>query len=319
MKFIALLFLSFLSLWADAHIFVYHRFNDSRHPSTNTTNEELRANFEFFKSNGYKVVPLHLLVETIKQKKEVPDNWVVLTIDDNYKSFYENGLPIFKEYGYPFSLFVFVEGTHKRYPDYTSWEDLKEIAKYGAIEFHSYGHKHLQKLSNEEIIKDFDKGMQLIQKHLGIKPRYFSYPYGEYTSRVKKLCEEYGFEAIINQNMGAVSEQSDVFDLDRTALVGKSDLNSVLKYDFLDATWEKPQEYPEDKTIHSISLKTKEKNAKHAKVYVSGYGWENFKLQDGLLEANLNKALKFPRSRIIINVDNKISSKLLIKDSYGTK
>ncbi len=95
-------------------MFVYHRFGDSRYPSTNTTIEELRKNFEYFKSNGYKVIPLELLVNSIKEKKNIPDNWIVLTIDDSYKSFYTNGLKVFKEFNYPFSLFIPVEAVEKK-------------------------------------------------------------------------------------------------------------------------------------------------------------------------------------------------------------
>ena len=123
-------------IWAGAHIFIYHRFNDERHPSTNTTLLELRANFEYFKHNGYEVIPLEKLISALHKKEPIPDNWVVLTIDDNYKSFYNHGLALFKEYGYPFSMFVYVGATEKNYGDIMSWEELKEIQKYGSLEFH---------------------------------------------------------------------------------------------------------------------------------------------------------------------------------------
>ncbi|HIP44294.1 MAG TPA: polysaccharide deacetylase, partial [Sulfurospirillum arcachonense] len=37
MKPLLLSLLIAVTLWADAHIFVYHRFGDSRYPTTNTT------------------------------------------------------------------------------------------------------------------------------------------------------------------------------------------------------------------------------------------------------------------------------------------
>lgn len=319
MKYFVLLFLSVLTLWADAHIFVYHRFNDDRYPTTNTSNENLKKDFEFFKNNGYKVVPLNTLVQTIKEGKNIPDNWVVLTVDDSYKSFYENGLPIFKKYNYPFSLFVFVEGTHRGFHDFCTWQELKEISKFGSIEFHSYAHKHLTKLSNKEILQDYNKGMKLIKKHLGITPKYFSYPYGEYNQRVKKLTKDYGFEGIINQNIGAVNQKSDIYDLDRIALVGKSNLKRSLSYKYLDAFWSEPTTYPPTKILKLITVNTRQKEAKKINVYISGYGWKKYKLNNGLLNIKVEKKLKFSRSRIVLNSDNKISTKLLIKDSYGTQ
>jgi len=62
-----------LSLWADAHIFVYHRFGDTKHKSTNTSIEVLKKEFEYFKENGYKVITLSKLVKAIKDGKTIPD------------------------------------------------------------------------------------------------------------------------------------------------------------------------------------------------------------------------------------------------------
>ena len=318
MKPLLLSLLIAVTLWADAHIFVYHRFGDSRYPTTNTTIEELKKEFEYFKNNGYKVVPLEQLTSALKQKKNIPNNWVILTIDDNFKSFHTNALSVFKEYGYPFSIFVYVEATQKKYPDYLSWEQLREIKKYGSIEFHSYGHKHMTYLSNDEIKEDFEKGLALFEKELQIKPKFFTYPYGEYSPRVQKIAKSYGFDAIINQNMGAVSTFSNVYDMDRTALVGKSNLKLYLRYKALNALWKEPKIFPENATLKSLHVETNEK-AKKGGVYITSHGWLKVQLKNGNFNMELNKKLIKKRSRIVISVGNKISTKLLIKDKYGTR
>ncbi len=318
MKPLLLLLLTTVTLWADAHIFVYHRFGDSRYPTTNTTIEELKNEFEYFKNNGYEVVPLEKLTSTLKQKRAVPNNWIVLTIDDNFKSFYTNALSVFKEYNYPFSVFVYVEATQKKYPDYLTWEQLRELKKYGSIEFHSYGHKHMTYLSDDEIKEDFKKGLALFEKELQIKPKVFTYPYGEYSPRVQKIAKSYGFDAIINQNMGAVSDFSNVYDMDRTALVGKSNLKLYLRYKALNAKWKEPTIFPQNSILKSLHVETDEK-AKNGGVYVTGHGWLKAKLKDGDFNMELNKKLINKRSRIVISVGNKISTKLLIKDKYGTR
>ena len=318
MKPLLLSLLVAVTLWADAHQFVYHRFGDSRYPTTNTTIEELKSQFEYFKTNGYKVVPLQTLITALKEKNEIPNNWVVLTIDDNFKSFYTNGLAVFKEYNYPFSVFVYVEATQKKYPDYLTWDQLREIKKYGSIEFHSYGHKHMTYLSDDEIKEDFEKGLALFEKELQIKPKVFTYPYGEYSPRVQKIAKSYGFDAIINQNMGAVSDFSDVYDMDRTALVGKSNLKLYLRYKALNAKWKEPTVFPRNSILKSLHVETNEK-AKNGGVYVTGHGWLQAKLNDGDFNMELNKKLIHKRSRIVVSVGNKISTKLLIKDKYGTR
>lgn len=307
-----------MMVWADAHIFIYHRFNDNRYPSTNTSLEELRKEFDYFKNNGYTVVPLQTLVQALHNKETIPDNWVVLTIDDNYKSFYEHGLALFKEYNYPFSMFVYVGATENKYGDFMSWEQLKDTAKYGSLEFHSMNHPHMNELSDEALHHDFQEGLSLFEQRLGLKPHYFSYPFGEFTPRVKKVAQSYGFEALLNQNMGAVATFNDPLDLDRSALVGKSDLASFLKYKALNASWNKPETLNQKNEITSLYVKA-DTSASKGGIYISGYGYQETSLSDGVFQAEINKIASKERTRIIVSVGNKISTKLLVKDKYGTE
>ena len=313
MKYFLLLCLSYFYLSANAHIFVYHRFADSKHESTNTTLQELEKEFQYFKSNNYEVVPLSKLINKLNNKEAIPDNWVVLTIDDSYKSFYENGLPIFKKYNYPFTLFVYVEATQKKYPDFMTWEQLKESAKYGEISLHSYSHKQLMKLSNEEIFEDTKKSFEIFEKELGFKPKGYTYPFGEYDERVKEQIRRFDFEYILNQNNGSVNINSDVYDLNRVALVGKVDLKEKLKYKTLEANWIEPKVYPKDGILKHVKVEV-DPNIKNAKLFISTYGWQDIKVKNGIIDVKLDKKLNLKRNRVAISTDYyTISNKLLIK------
>ena len=313
MKYFLLLCLSYFYLSANAHIFVFHRFGDDRHPSTNTTIEQLKTQFDYFKNNGYEVVPTTKIIDKLKAKEDIPDNWVAFHIDDSYKSFYENGLPLFKEYNYPFSLFVYVEATQKKYSDFMTWEEIKETSKYGEISLHSYSHEHLTKLSNEELIKDTKTSYEIFEEKMGFKPRGYVYPFGEYNEEVKQTIKSFGFDYIGNQNSGSVNKNSDIYDLDRVALVGKSNLKEKLKYKSFDVEWIEPKEFPKDGILKTIKAKV-DPSINEVKLYVSKYGWQNIKVKDGIITTNFNKKLQLNRNRIIIGLDYyTISTKLLIK------
>lgn len=313
MKYFLLLCLSYFYLSANAHIFVFHRFGDDRHPSTNTTIEQLKTQFEYFKNNGYKVVPTSDIIDKLKAKEDIPDNWVAFHIDDSYKSFYENGLPLFKEYNYPFSLFVYVEATQKKYNDFMTWEQIKESSKYGEISLHSYSHEHLTKLSNEELIEDTKKSYEIFEEKMGFKPKGYVYPFGEYNEEVKQTIKSFGFDYIGNQNSGSVNKNSDIYDLDRVALAGKSNLKEKLKYKSFDVEWIEPKEFPKDGILKTIKAKV-DPSINEVKLYVSKYGWQNIKVKDGIITTNFNKKLQLNRNRIIIGLDYyTISTKLLIK------
>lgn len=313
MKYFLLLCLSYLYLNANAHVFVYHRFGDSKHESTNTSLQELKKEFEYFKTNNYKVVTVSKIVEKLKNKEKIPDNWIAFTIDDAYKSFYQNGLELFKKYNYPFTLFVYVEATQNKYPDFMTWDEIKEASKYGEIELHSYSHKQLVKLTNEEIIKDTNLALEIFEKNLGFKPKAYSYPYGEYDERVKNEIKNFDFEYIMNQNNGSVNEKSDLFDLNRIALVGKINLEEKIKYKTLEANWIEPQVYPKDGILKHVKVEVN-KDIKDAKLFISTYGWQDIKVKNGIIDIKLDKKLNLNRNRIAISTDYyTISNKLLIK------
>lgn len=299
---------------ADATIFVYHRFGDDRYPSTNTSLEQLRSDFEHLKKNNYQVVPLSKLVNTIKEGKAVPSNWVVLTIDDAYKSFYTNGLPIFKEYGFPFSLFVYVKATDERYGDFMTWEMIKDTSKFGEIELHSYTHPRLTKLSKENIIADTQKAIDVFEKNMGYKPKFFAYPYGDYNKKVQEVIKSFGFDGILNQTAGATSNVSDVHDLFRVPLVGTSSIAGGLRYSVLDVEWIEPLEFPKDGILKKVKAKVN-KDIKKIKLFITGKGWiEDIKVNDGIVDIDLNIQLNSTRTRVTLGTTYyKTSSQILIK------
>lgn len=310
----ALLFaLISLTLWADAHLFVYHRFGDDKHASTNTSIEILKQQFEFFKRNDYEVVTLDRLNRALETEKNIPDNWVVLCIDDSYKSFYTNALRLFQAYGYPFALFVYIEATDKGYQDFMSWEQIKEAAKFGEIGLHSYGHKHMVSLSEDEIKEDTDKALLSFEKELQFRPKYYAYPYGEFDAKVKKAIASYGFELILNQNVGAVSIKSPRDDLDRIALTGKVNLKHKLRITYLNATWHAPKSYPINGKLNDIHV-TMPKSISKAELYVTGGGWEYVKVKDGEFKTDKLYPLSKSRTRIIIKSGNAYSSKIIVKE-----
>lgn len=231
MKVFLALFISVIYLIGDAKIFVYHRFGDDRYPQTNISIKHLREHFNFFKNNNYEVVPLSKIVEKIKNKEQIPPKWVSLTIDDNFKSFYENGLPIFKEYGYPFTLFVYVEASQKGYGDYMSFSEIKNVSKYGEIALHSYKHSKLTTLTKEQVLDDTKKAFNIFEKLIGKKPRYYAYPFGVYNTSIKEIISSFGFDAIVNLKAKPIDKNSDLLDLPRYMIYDGTKMTDRLDID----------------------------------------------------------------------------------------
>ena len=301
------------NLYSDAHVFVYHRFGDNKHASTNTSLEVLTKQFEFFKKNHYKVVSLSLLHTYLLEKKDIPDNWVILTIDDSYKSFYTNALTLFKKYHYPFTLFVYVQATQEHYGDFMSWKQIKKSANYGEIALHSYAHKHLVSIGVNKTKNDTQKAYDIFTKNMGFTPKYYAYPYGEYTPLIKETLKKFNFNLIFNQNSGAIDKESDRFDLDRIALTGEVNLKSKLRIKTLHVTWLKPTKYPKNGKLNIIHAKIPP-NLKSVEYYVSGNAWKKVSVSNTELIIHPNITLKYKRTRIFIKYQNRQNSIILVKE-----
>lgn len=313
MKFFLLFFIFTFYLQANGHIFVYHRFADDRYKSTNTTLEELEKEFDYFKSHNYKVVTVSQIAQKLAKKEDIPSNWVAFSIDDSFKSFYDNALDIFKKYNFPFTLFVYVEATEKKYSDFMTWNQIKDASNYGEISLHSYSHKHLTRLSNEEIYNDTKEAYEIFIKNLGFKPKGYTYPFGEYDDRVKNIIKKFDFEYIANQNNGSVNINSDIFNLNRVALVGDVNIKEKLRYKTLEATWIEPKAYPKDGRLKHVKVRVNP-TIKNAKLFISTYGWQDIKVNNGIIDIKLDKKLNLKRTRVAISTDYyTISNKLLIK------
>ena len=303
------LILLFLPLWlfAKAHLFVLHRIADPKHPYTNTSTQELEKYLKYITAHGYKAVTLSKLVKMKKNQQNI-DKVVVFTVDDSYKSFYKNGLPLFKKYKIPFTLFVYTQATTEKWGDFMSWKQVKECAKYGELGVHSWAHPHLAKLTNKQIINDTKKAIDAFKKYIGSVPNMYAYPYGEYNERVKKIINSF-FPIIANQNPGAFSSDSPISDIDRIALTGKVDIAKKLKIKRLKIT---NLQIKRDKNI--ITEISGNIDLPYVDIYITKLGWKRVKVKNKNFAYKPNFKLKKYRNRVIIRYNYKMISKLILKE-----
>lgn len=206
-----------------AVIFMYHRFGESRYPSTNVKLEQFDEQLEFFESNYFKILPLDEVVDALKQGTPLPDKAVAITIDDAYLSVYKEAYPRLKAKGYPFTVFVATEGVDQGIPAFMTWEQMREMQKDG-VQFanHSQNHDYLtRKLQGESQEAWYDRrkknitaAQKRLQEELGKAPALFAYPYGEYNLDLMNIIEGFGYTAF-GQHSGGVNSLSDMRALPR--------------------------------------------------------------------------------------------------------
>lgn len=216
------------SAFADgANVFVYHRFNDSRYPSTNIATEAFKGHLEILRTERFTVLTLGQVVERLRQGEPLPQRCAVISIDDGYRTFLTDGWPALRQYGYPATLFVSTDTVGG--DDFLSWQELRQLQEDGVeIGNHSASHAYLlDRLPDENasdwrarITEDLKRSRIAFEKNLGSSPNLFAYPYGEFSSELAGLVEATGFTAAFGQQSGVITVGQDLFTLPRFPVGG---------------------------------------------------------------------------------------------------
>ncbi len=214
---------------SSAVVLMYHRFGDTRYPSTNITLEQFEQHLEYLQDNNFTVWPLSKILNYIAQAKSFPKKTVAITMDDAYHTIYTNAYPRLKANKFPFTVFVNTRAIDTKSKNYISWEHMRQMSLNGA-EFanHSLTHAYLirekseTKESWEKRVKGEIEGAQKrLQQELGsstnTQPKLFSYPFGEYNQEVADLLKEFGYIGV-TQTSGVVDSESDLRALPRFAM-----------------------------------------------------------------------------------------------------
>ena len=191
---------------------MYHRFNENKYPSTNIRMDMFDEQMKIIKNQGYEFYdPNNFLNEFNKVKK---NKKILITIDDGFKSFYNEAWPYLKKNKIPFILFVSTEPVGKK--GYMTWDEIKEIddSDIGYIGHHSHTHEYLIDMTEKEFINDIETATKIFKDKLGYVPSIFSYPFGEYSLFMKNYISK-NFKVAFGQHSGIIDNNKDKFELPR--------------------------------------------------------------------------------------------------------
>ena len=192
---------------------MYHRFDENKYPSTNIRMEVFKQQLNEIEKEKIEFITFSKFEKIIKNN--IDKNYLLLTIDDGFKSFYINAWPILKKKKIPFILFVSTREVGKY--GYMTWEEIKEISsnEFVTIGNHSHTHEYLIDWSDEKIINDIKTSISIFKKELGFSPKVFSYPFGEYSSSLKKIISDFNFDFDFGQHSGVIDITKDFLELPR--------------------------------------------------------------------------------------------------------
>jgi len=192
---------------------MYHRFDEHKYPSTNIQMDIFKEQINIIENLKIKFLHPKNFNEEISKPNKVKK--ILLTIDDGFQSFYDNAWPMLKNENIPFILFISTAYVGKK--GYMNWEQIKEIENsgLGIIGNHCHTHEYLVDETNNQIINDINQAIELFKKKLGHSPKYFSYPFGEYSNDFKKILKNLNFNIAFGQHSGVIDSTKNSLELPR--------------------------------------------------------------------------------------------------------
>lgn len=220
---------------AGVMVLCYHRLEEHPHPKDELaiTPQEFDKEMQQLKDAQFSVIPMQDFLAWRRGDKDIPPKSCVITIDDGYVSGYDTAWPILKKYGYPFTMFVYINYIGSGGKS-VSWDQLAEMRDAGVdIESHTYYHDNLRsppslvdpttmKLIRADIQalgmdgylhKEIVDSKQTLEKQLGIKVNCIAYPYGNYSPKVRELVKEAGYEAAFTVYGQRISHSTPASDI----------------------------------------------------------------------------------------------------------
>ncbi|MEE9317743.1 MAG: polysaccharide deacetylase family protein [Rhodospirillales bacterium] len=202
-----------------AVVFMYHRFGESKYPSTNITLEQFEAHIQELQSGPYRVLPLPEIIKALRQGSPLPDRTVGLSIDDAFLSVYTEAWPRLKKSGLPFTVFIATGVVDRKVRGYMNWDQIREMASAGVtIGSHTVSHLHMPDATQSKIQEEIEHSNSRFEKELGQEPEIFAFPYGESSLAVQEGVKENGFLAAFGQHSGVIGGRGNFFDLPRFAM-----------------------------------------------------------------------------------------------------
>jgi peptidoglycan/xylan/chitin deacetylase (PgdA/CDA1 family) len=194
------------------------------------------AHLDAMQAAGYTTISLYDLLDHLVQGTPLPDKPVIITFDDGYRDNYKNAFPRLRERGMQATFFVVTDFIDEGRPQYMTWDMAREMLAGGmSIESHGRNHVTLKGQDDDYLVWQALGSLETIEYELGARPRFVSYPAGEYDQRTIDIFHSANYWAGVTTVQGATHSSDDLFQLRRVRVRGTTTPEELLA--LLEVDW----------------------------------------------------------------------------------
>lgn len=194
---------------------------------------KFRKQMETIRQLGLKVITLDEFTAWKKDGKPIPNKSILLTFDDGWKSVYTDAYPILKEFGYPFTIFLYknyIDGGGKA----LTTSMIEEMVKNGAtVGSHSVSHpypitvksyrKKGENAYDAYLRKEMGESKRYLESKFPVKINTYAYPGGFFTAEMLELGKEFSYDFMFTVLPGKIKRSLPNETLPRNIILGTYD------------------------------------------------------------------------------------------------
>lgn len=213
-------------------VFTYHRFGNLPRDPFCVDEDTFERQMAWLARIG-GAVSLADVEGFLRGDRELPQNAVLVTIDDACPSVHSHALPILRKYGVPAVLFAPAGelrpdddgGAGDETPESRmTHKQLVELASAGVtIGSHAWTHRSLGHLSSESARSEAVRSRTELEKLVGKPVTAFAYPFGtraDFSDETRTILRAAGYTCAFTSQHGAVVRSTDPLTLPRIKVEG---------------------------------------------------------------------------------------------------
>ena len=218
---VAAIFIAFANSKNSVAVLNYHQINDVDNNALTVSVADFEDQMRYLKENDYKTITPEEMLAAFKNNTPLPEKAVIITFDDGYLDNYKNAYPILKKYGLKATIFVITDYV-SLYPNYVTWDELKEMQGSGIIniESHTMDHLNLLKVDKNEARLQLSGSKHWLEAHLKKPIKFLAYPEGDYNNEIINILKDLGYEGAFTVSYAKASKDENPYELSRVPIFG---------------------------------------------------------------------------------------------------
>jgi peptidoglycan/xylan/chitin deacetylase (PgdA/CDA1 family) len=212
----------------------YHDFSETEPETAMRINTaKFRRQLETIRQLGLSVISLDDFISWKNGGKSIPAKSVLITMDDGWKSVYTDAFPILREFGYPFTLYLYrnyVDGGNKA----LTTAMIREMLVAGAtIGSHSVSHPYPATVKGHIkqgpdaydafLRREMGESKRFLESRFKVQVATYAYPGGFHTDEMLTLGNEFGYTHMFTVIPGKVTRATPNATLPRYMILGNYD------------------------------------------------------------------------------------------------